>query len=153
MQREFVETISSRLLNGCRQNPRIKAGRVIPEKVRILLVDDEDVITFGFSRVLAGPGVKVDCAESVEKAKTLILAHDYAAAMVDLRISNSSTLDGIDVVRQLRQYRQECKIIVLTAYSEEGVRKQVMSAGADLLLEKPVDPWKFREILQAMKIL
>lgn len=125
----------------------------MPEEVRILLVDDEDVITFGFSRVLAGPGVQVDCAESVETAKRLILAYDYAAAMVDLRLSNSNTLDGIDVIRELRHYRHACKIIVLTAYCEEDVRKLAMSAGADLLLEKPVDPRTFRKLLQSLAVV
>ena len=38
---------------------------------RILLIDDEEVILFGFKKVLTEPGVEIDCAQTIEEARDL----------------------------------------------------------------------------------
>jgi DNA-binding response OmpR family regulator len=117
-------------------------GKVIMTgtKKRILLVDDEEVILFGFKQVLSGPDLRVDTASNVNEARSLAGKNSYAAAVVDLRLSNSTVMEGLEVIALLKSTQKNCRIIVLTAYGEDEVRRKTIEAGADLFLEKPVDP-------------
>jgi len=124
----------------------------MPINKRILLVDDEEVITFGFSRVLAAPEVAVDLAHTVNEAQALMSANRYDAAIIDLRLSNSTEMEGFDLVTYLRSRQKACRIMVLTAYGEDGIRAQAMAAGADLFYEKPIEPESIKNILRSYGI-
>jgi DNA-binding response OmpR family regulator len=119
---------------------------------RILLIDDEEVITFGFSMVLKEPGVEVDCAHTLEEAQNCIAAHHYAAAIIDLRLSNSTEMEGFDCIRLLSSSQSECKIIVITAYGGNGFKDQANALGTDLFFEKPIEPEKIKESLKKFGI-
>jgi DNA-binding response OmpR family regulator len=114
---------------------------------RILLIDDEEVITFGFSLVLKGPGVEVDCAQTFEEAQKCIAEHHYAAAVVDLRLSNSIEIEGFACIRFLRANQNACRIIVLTAYGDKRLREEAKNLGVEFFFEKPMEPEKVRDVL------
>jgi len=119
---------------------------------RVLLIDDEEVITFGFTRVLKEPGVEIDCAQTLEEAQQCIAAHRYDAAIIDLRLSDSTRMEGLDCVRLLRFCQSECRIIVLTEFGDNSTREQVKACGADLFFEKPMEPEKVRDTLKTFGI-
>lgn len=119
---------------------------------RILLVDDEEVITFGFTLVLNEPGVVVDSANTIEAATELIEANNYDAVIVDLRLSNSLEIEGFTCIRLLRQRKMDCRIIVLTAYGDKQLRDVATSLGVDMFLEKPIEPEEIKETLRAFGI-
>ena len=111
----------------------------------ILLIDDEEVMTFGFKKVLQEPGVEVECAHTVEEAQTAIATHQFDAAIVDLRLSNSIEIEGFVCVRLLRESQQNCRIIVLTAYGDMRLREEAKALGVDFFFEKPIVPESIRE--------
>jgi DNA-binding response OmpR family regulator len=119
---------------------------------KILVIDDEEVIAFGFSMVLKEPGVEVDCAQTMEKVKNLIAANKYDAAIVDLRLSNSTEMEGFDCIRLLRSCQSKCRIIVLTAYGDNELRERAKAMGVDLFYEKPTEPETIREALAGFEI-
>jgi DNA-binding response OmpR family regulator len=119
---------------------------------KILLIDDEEVILFGFKQVLSGPALQVDTASTVEEAKSLAGKNTYAAAIVDLRLSNSTALEGLELVRTIKSIRKNCRVIVLTAYGDDDVKRRAFEAGADLFLEKPVNPNTIKKNLKDMGI-
>ncbi len=119
---------------------------------RILLIDDEEVILFGFSKVFKEPGIEVDCAQTLEEAQGFIKAHVYDAAIVDLRLSNSAQLEGFECVRQLRSSQDECRIIMLTAYGDNASWEKSEELGVDLFLEKPIEPAIIRKTLKTFGI-
>jgi two-component system NtrC family response regulator len=119
---------------------------------RLLLIDDEEVIAFGFTKVLQEPGVEVDCAQTLEEAQNCIAAHHYDAAIVDLRLSNSTEMEGFDCIRLLRSRQSACRIIVMTAYGGNGFKGQATALGVDLFFEKPMEPEKIRETLKTFGI-
>ena len=104
---------------------------------RILVIDDEEVISFGFSMVFKEPGVEVDCAQSVEDVQKLIAVHHYDAAIVDLRLSDSTEMEGFDCIRLLRSSQGKCRIIVLTAFGDDEVR-EVLGVQEDPVLKEIV---------------
>jgi DNA-binding response OmpR family regulator len=124
----------------------------ISKDKRILLIDDEEVITFGFAKVLKEPGVEVDTAQTVEGARDLIAAHQYDAAVVDLSLSSATEMEGFDLIRLLRSCQNNCKIIVMTAYGGNGFRKQAIDLGANLFFEKPMEPEDIKGSLETFGI-
>jgi DNA-binding response OmpR family regulator len=119
---------------------------------RILLIDDEDVTLFGFSKVLKEPGIEVDCAQTLEEALACIKAHLYDAAIVDLRLTNSTKLEGFDCVRQLRASQGACRILMLTAYGDNAAWEKSEELEVDLFLEKPIDPAIIRKTLKTFGV-
>jgi YesN/AraC family two-component response regulator len=117
---------------------------------RILIVDDEEVVLFGFKKVLSGPSITVDTAASFKEASRLIQYKSYSAIITDLRLSGAELRDGLEVIKEARRIQTECKIIVITGYGESDTQEKVYALGADRYLEKPVSPEKIKEILQSM---
>jgi DNA-binding response OmpR family regulator len=119
---------------------------------RILLIDDEEVIHFGFKKVLTEPGVELDCAQTVEEAQNLIETHQYDAAIVDLRLSNSTKMEGFDCVRLLRSSQNDCRILVLTAFGDNTSWEKAEALGVDMFLEKPLSPETIKKTLKTFGI-
>ena len=119
---------------------------------RILLIDDEEVILFGFEKVLKEPGVELDCAQTVEEVQQCIANHHYDAAIIDLRLSNSTKMEGFDCIKLLRSSQRSCCIFVLTAFGDNSVRDKSEEFGADMFLEKPIEPETIRKTLKTFGI-
>jgi DNA-binding response OmpR family regulator len=119
---------------------------------RILLVDDEEAILFAFKKVLSGPSVTVDTAQTFAEALNLLQYKSYSAVIADLRLTGAATKEGFEVVREAKRIQSDCRVIVMTAYGETGTREKVAQLGADLFLEKPVSPQKVKEILKSLGI-
>ncbi|MFP4013986.1 MAG: response regulator [Chitinispirillaceae bacterium] len=114
---------------------------------RILLADDEESILLAFRKLLGGPDVLVDTADSSEKAECLIGNNRYQAAIVDLRLKGMASLNGLDLVRLVRQSNPAALVIVVSAYTDESINRVVYDSGASFCLEKPVSPKMIRNLL------
>jgi DNA-binding response OmpR family regulator len=119
---------------------------------RILIVDDEEVVLFGYKQVLSEPWMIVDTAETASEAKTLLGTNSYSAVILDLRLSNSIVLEGIELIPLVKTAQKGCRIIVVTAYGDETTKRKALSSGADLFLEKPMDPVDIMKTLAGMGI-
>ena len=119
---------------------------------RVLIVDDEEVILFGYKQVLSEPWLIVDTAQTVSESNLLLETNTYAAAILDLRLSNSMALEGIELIPYVKSVQKDCRIIVVTAYGDEVARQAALRAGADLFLEKPVDPEDIKKTLAGFGI-
>jgi|WetSurMetagenome_2_1015567.scaffolds.fasta_scaffold278963_2 DNA-binding NtrC family response regulator len=139
--------------NYCRPLVSIKPGASVNrEKKKILLIDDEEVILFGFRQALMDPWLQVDTASTADEAKALLKENVYSAAIVDMRLSNSTAMEGLDLIPYLKTMQKNCRIIVLTAYSDEPTRRKAFNFGADIFLEKPVDPETLKKNLAALGV-
>jgi DNA-binding NtrC family response regulator len=117
---------------------------------KILLIDDEEAVLFGYRRVLSEPWLQVDTACSAQEAKQLVEKNAYGAAIVDVRLSNSTELEGIALIPFIKKHQQECKVVVLTAYGDETIRAKAFASGALLFLEKPVGPEELKKELTSI---
>jgi two-component system invasion response regulator UvrY len=114
--------------------------------IRVLLVDDHDLIRYGLRRLLEDQsGIEVvDEANSGEQAmeKARLLKPDVI--LMDI---NMPGIGGFEATSRLSKTLPECKIIVLTVHSEGPLPKRILEAGAVGYLTKgcPVE-----EMLQAI---
>jgi CheY-like chemotaxis protein len=120
---------------------------------RILLVDDEEVILFAFKKVLSGPSMTVDTAQNLSSAIHMLQLKSYDAVIADLRLTGAEVMEGFEAIKEAKRVQTDCKVIVVTAYGENGTREKVFSYGADAYIEKPVSPQKVKELLQSKGVI
>ena len=104
-------------------------------KLRILLVDDEPAILFGFSRYLSKAGYDVEESICFAEAKEKLAHHRFDALILDLRLPDGNALGCIDSLK--RKYPGMI-IVVVTGETDAEVRKEAMRRGADDFHLKPV---------------
>jgi two-component system KDP operon response regulator KdpE len=100
---------------------------------RVLVVDDERQILRALNAGLRANGYDVETATDGESALAAAAIHPPSVLVLDLEMPG---MDGIDVIRQLREW-SSIPIIVLSAHAEERDKVQALDAGADDYLTKP----------------
>ncbi|KAF0816966.1 MULTISPECIES: response regulator transcription factor [unclassified Cytobacillus] len=115
-------------------------------RVKILLVDDEERIRRLLKMYLERENYSIDEAENGNQALSKALANDYDVILLDLMMPGK---DGIEVCRELRE-KKATPVIMLTAKGEEVNRVQGFEVGTDDYIVKPFSP---REVVLRVKAL
>lgn len=103
--------------------------------IRVLLVDDHDLIRQGLSRAFERhPGfVVVGQAGSLKEAQAIVGEVDLEVVVTDVRLPDGT---GLDLVRQLRADSDEIGLVVLTMYAGDEQLFAAMEAGASAFVAK-----------------
>lgn len=115
--------------------------------MRILLVEDDVGITMFIQQGLTEAGYATDVAANGREGIEYALAADYDLILLDVMLP---LLDGINVLRTLRQQGFQTPVLLLTALDTVQDRVLGLDAGADDYLIKPFD---FTELLARMRAL
>ncbi len=109
--------------------------------IRILLVDDSELVRRGIKSVLAGhtepPLSVVGEAGTVAAAVTACVKHKPDLVLLDIRLPDGS---GFDACRRILQELPATRIVVLTAYSNDNFVYEAVTCGAQGYLMKEIDP-------------
>jgi DNA-binding response OmpR family regulator len=100
----------------------------------ILLVEDDEAIASGLSRVLDSQGFAVRRLGRGRPALGAVAERDTELVILDLGLPD---IDGIDVCRKLRAAHPALAILILTARDQELDVVAGLDAGADDYLVKP----------------
>ncbi len=116
---------------------------------RIVLADDapdlRDLLRLALE--MSGDFAVVAEAADGEQAVQAVVEHRPDAVLLDLSMP---LLDGLGALPAIRRAVPECRIAVLSGYSDNGLREAALAAGADLFIVKGVAP---REVVAAMREL
>jgi len=104
--------------------------------LKLLLVEDEKMLSSVISKGLKKMGYAVDHAYDGEDALELTELHEYDLVILDLNIPG---MDGIEVLKTLRQSKKELKVLILSARNEVEDKVSGLDAGANDYLSKPFD--------------
>ena len=104
---------------------------------RMLVVDDEQVITFAFQEYFQCHNFAVDTGSTKDEGLTALANGEYDVVIVDLRLGGTDGAEGIDLIRAARERSSKVVIVMLTAYRSAAVESNAIAAGADALLQKP----------------
>ena len=116
-------------------------GTVDPNKLRVLVVDDEEIAGEHARMVLDEIGVRADVCKSGEEAlRMLEVRHvkqePYNLVLLDWKMPEK---DGIDTAKEIRErYFNETTVIILTAYNWDDIMNEAAVAGVDSFLSKPL---------------
>ncbi len=105
------------------------------EKIRILLVDDHQIILDGLRSLLKGVNniqVIGDALNGEEALNTLqVLTADLVLMDIDMPI-----LNGIDATMRIKEEFPHTKVLILTVHNESSLIRNLISIGADGYLLK-----------------
>ena len=83
--------------------------------MRLLVVEDEQSLREGIAKKLRLSGYEVDACEDGEEALDILASEQYDLILLDL---NLPKVDGMTVLRTLRQSDLETRVLILSARSE-----------------------------------
>lgn len=97
--------------------------------IRVMLVDDHDLIRYGLRRLLEDQsGIEVvDEASSGEEALEKVRTVKPDVVLMDI---NMPGIGGFEATSRLNKTGASCKVIVLTVHSEGPLPKRILEAGA-----------------------
>ena len=104
---------------------------------RILLVDDDPTVRTVVAGYLERAGMRVDAVGDGRAAATHLEEHTYDLAVLDVMLPG---MDGLSLLRRLRDAGDDTPVILLTARGEEVDRVGGIESGADDYVVKPFSP-------------
>lgn len=102
--------------------------------MRILVIEDDAALAEALADSLRAQGWQTDCCSEGEEGLYLARMDAYDVLLVDRMLPG---LDGIELVRRLRQERHMAPVLMMTALDAVGDRVTGLDAGADDYLPKP----------------
>lgn len=116
--------------------------------MRILVVEDEVKIAGAIKRGLELKGYAVDMVHDADSGLSYASDDDYDAVILDRMLPGS--MDGVEVVRRLREQGSGVPVLMLTARGTIGDKIEGLNSGADDYLVKP---FSFDELIARVKAL
>ena len=110
----------------------------------ILIVDDEKNICLALSQALEILEIEIDTALNGEEALAKLRNKEFGLLLLDLRMPG---MDGIEVLRRIREIRPDIRIIILTAYGTVESAVEAMKLGAADFIQKPFSAEEIRELV------
>ena len=104
--------------------------------VRILVIDDEPMMSDSLKQNLAEEGYTVDTAANGAEAIELFDRGGHHMAICDLQLPD---MDGLEVLRHIKDTRPATEVIVVTGYGTVARAVEATKAGAFYFVEKPFD--------------
>lgn len=102
--------------------------------MRVLLVEDDESIASAVAQALRNDGYTTDWVAQGDAALTAATVEKYAVILLDLSLPG---LDGLEVLRRMRDQRNNAPVLVMTARAAIEERIDGLDAGADDYLVKP----------------
>ncbi len=102
--------------------------------MRILIAEDDSILADGLSRSLRYEGYAVDVVNDGSSADSALQLQAFDLLILDLGLPR---LDGLSVLRKLRQRSTPLPVLILTAADSIEQRVQGLDLGADDYMSKP----------------
>lgn len=114
--------------------------------IRILIADDHSIVRFGLMKIVEkNPNMEI-VAEHTNGIDALnwIRNHDCDVALIDIAMPG---LNGIDLLKQLREEKPKLPVLILSIYPEDQYAVRLIKAGAAGYLNKECAP---TEVVEAV---
>jgi CheY-like chemotaxis protein len=102
----------------------------------VLIVDDEQrtLMFLRESLVVAGLDAELVCAPSAEEALQALAQNTFDVVILDIRLSG---MDGLQMLRQVRQKRPSLRVILMSAFLDAETEAQARALGVYAFFRKP----------------
>ena len=140
-------------IRSVERNVSRRVGIETPEESSmpcVLIIDDEESIRFSMSEYFSLHGYEVDTAREWEEAEKLLQSTEFKAVIQDLRLGRNGNTEGLDMIRTIRAYNPQTRIIVLTAYGSAEMEEEARRYGADAFLRKPKPLSEVAQVVQGL---
>lgn len=115
--------------------------------MRILLAEDEIALARALVKIFESNNYSIDAVHDGQDALDYLEAGNYDVAVLDIMMPK---VDGITVLRKLRESGSDMPVLMLTAKSEIDDKVLGLDSGANYYLTKPFDA---KELLAAVRAI
>jgi len=115
--------------------------------MKLLLLEDDDLLAESLAESLKDNGYLVDLAASLKAAKSLMATEHYELAILDVGLPDGS---GLDLLAQWRRQKRDTPILILTARDTWEDKVIGLETGADDYLTKPFHEAELMARLKAL---
>jgi DNA-binding NtrC family response regulator len=113
-------------------------------RAKILVVEDEEGLREILKASLGRLGHQVRACGSAERALECLATYEPDVVLTDLRLPGMS---GEDLLRRLKRLKPVLPVVVLSGFGKAKDIVEVIRAGAEDYLSKPVDPAELQVVL------
>jgi DNA-binding NtrC family response regulator len=117
------------------------------KNLKVLVIDDERIVTAVVGEVLREGGWDVTEAESAEQAFELLREHEWAVVFCDVQLGGA---DGFSVLRRFKEESPATKVVLMTGHGTAEGALDATSFGAYDYLLKPFGPDELQLLSQAL---
>ncbi|MBN8253368.1 response regulator [Priestia flexa] len=112
---------------------------------KILIVDDQYGIRILLTEVLQKEGYQTFQAANGFQAIDIAKEQQLDLVLLDMKIPG---MDGIEILKRLKEYDKTIKVIIMTAYGELDMIQEAKDLGALTHFAKPFDIDEIRQVVR-----
>ena len=121
--------------------------------MKILVVDDDTIVTKSCKRILEGEGFEVSTVPSADNALESIKNYEFDLLLIDVKMPKH---DGIYLMREIKKKWPDLPIIVMSGYPTQETISDVQQLGIAQFIPKPFRPDELiqcvHKVIRKMKI-
>ncbi|WP_171686761.1 response regulator transcription factor [Paenibacillus planticolens] len=118
--------------------------------IRVLIVDDEELIRNGIARLVEQAGMSFQVIGTCSSAKEALISLEITEIdfiITDIRMPE---MDGLELLTEVKRIRPHVFSMVISGYEEFEYARSALKLGASDYILKPIDRKQFREQLHNM---
>ncbi len=108
-----------------------------PKTLRILVVDDEEIVRQSLTDWLEEDGHSVRACSDAQAALKAMRESDWDLALVDIKMPG---MDGMELQRRLHEIDPDLSVVMMTAFASVETAVRALKNGAYDYITKPFDP-------------
>lgn len=114
------------------------------ESVRLLIVDDEDIVIRSCRSILRHSPYQIETASSAEEALEKLSHERYDVIVTDLKMPG---LGGMELLRRIKEKTPAQLVIVFTGYATVETTRESLKMGAFDYIPKPFTAGELRDVI------
>jgi DNA-binding NtrC family response regulator len=115
------------------------------KKLRIMVIDDENIVGKRLKPALEKTGDIVETFEDAKKALERFNEQAFDIVVTDIRMDE---IDGIEVLEHVLANSDKTKVIIITGYATVEVAREALAKGAFDFIAKPFKPNDLRVVIE-----
>ncbi len=106
------------------------------ETLHVSIVDDDDSVRKGLSRLMRSAGIESHAYDSPERFLAEVHNQDHACILMDITMPR---MNGLELSARLREQGIALPVIAISARDDDDTRQLARDLGVRFFLRKPVD--------------
>lgn len=118
--------------------------KMMSEKIKILILDDEEIVVTRLKAVLEKEGYFVEALTDSIKAKERVGEVNFDIVITDLKMAN---FDGMQLFRYVKQKKPETDVILISGFTTVEVVKEALQEGVRDVIAKPFKISEIKDLI------
>ncbi|MGB8840907.1 MAG: MHYT domain-containing protein [Aliidongia sp.] len=118
------------------------------EGLRLLIVEDNEINQLVIVAMIEQLGHRAVVVQDGVEAVAAALSDDFDLILMDLQMPRMGGVEATERIRQAGGRRSEVPIIAVTAHALPKVRSEILTAGMQALVTKPIDPKELAAVIE-----